>query len=106
MGLFSKGNSTAATVPTPPAAGSGLFTKSPAKEGAAASALSASSIVTPPQMTPPARPMQPASQHSSERQAYFQKLRVRIHAQLVERLDVQNLKALPAETVRTEVRVL
>ncbi|HWP39480.1 MAG TPA: CpaF family protein, partial [Tepidisphaeraceae bacterium] len=42
----------------------------------------------------------------SERQLYMQQLKVRIHQQLVERLDVQNLRALPPETVRAEVRVL
>jgi pilus assembly protein CpaF len=36
----------------------------------------------------------------------MQQLKVRIHQQLVERLDVQNLRALPPETVRAEVRVL
>jgi pilus assembly protein CpaF len=42
----------------------------------------------------------------TERQLYMQKLKVRIHQQLVERLDVQNLRTLPPETVRSEVRVL
>jgi pilus assembly protein CpaF len=46
----------------------------------------------------------PAQQ--SERNAYLQQLKVRIHQQLVQRLDVQNLRALPPETVRGEVRVL
>src|SRR5437879_827468 len=43
---------------------------------------------------------------SNERQAYFQQLRVRIHQKLVERLDVQNMRSLPADTVRNEVRSL
>src|SRR3954470_2479622 len=42
----------------------------------------------------------------SERQLYLQQLKVRIHQQLVARLDVQNLRSLPPETVRSEVRVL
>jgi len=42
----------------------------------------------------------------SERQLYFQQLKVRIHQQLVERLDVQNLRTLPPDVVRTEVRIL
>src|SRR3954470_16692104 len=42
----------------------------------------------------------------SERQLYLQQLKVRIHQQLVARLDVQNLRTLPPETVRSEVRVL
>src|SRR5437870_1059359 len=41
-----------------------------------------------------------------EREIYFDKMKVRIHQQLVERLDVQNLKLLPPETVRQEVRAL
>ena len=41
-----------------------------------------------------------------ERQLYFQQLRVRIHEQLVKKLDVQNLRTLPPETVRKEVRTL
>ncbi|MBV8780259.1 MAG: CpaF family protein [Phycisphaerae bacterium] len=42
----------------------------------------------------------------TERQLYFQQLKVRIHQQLVERLDVQNLRSLPPDVVRKEVRVL
>jgi len=42
----------------------------------------------------------------TERQKYLSQLKVKIHQQLVERLDVQNLRSLPAETVRSEVRVL
>src|SRR5437660_3406554 len=42
----------------------------------------------------------------TERQRYFQQLKVRMHQQLVERLDVQNLRQLPPEVVRSEVRVL
>jgi pilus assembly protein CpaF len=47
----------------------------------------------------------PTPQHA-ERQAYLQQLKVRIHQQLVTRLDLQNLRTLPPETVREEVRVL
>jgi len=42
----------------------------------------------------------------SERQVYLQKMKLRIHQQLVERLDMQNLKSLPPEVVRGEVRIL
>jgi pilus assembly protein CpaF len=42
----------------------------------------------------------------TERQVYMQQLKVRIHQQLVERLDVQNLRVMPPETVRAEVKVL
>src|SRR4029434_5935350 len=70
----------------------------PAKSGSVVTSTSASAssrnvgIVTPPPQT--------------ERQIYFQQLKVRIHQQLVERLDVQNLRTLPPEVVRSEVRVL
>src|SRR3954451_18696174 len=58
-------------------------------------------------LTPPPRNIgitNPAPQ--TERQVYFQQLKVRIHQQLVERLDVQNLRSLPPDTVRSEVRIL
>ena len=42
----------------------------------------------------------------SERSIYLQQLKVRIHQQLVQRLDVQNLRVLPPDTVRAEVRIL
>src|SRR5262249_59622012 len=48
--------------------------------------------------------VQPAA--PTERQLYMQQLKVRIHQQLVERLDVQNLRSLPHDTVRSEVRIL
>lgn len=41
-----------------------------------------------------------------ERQAYLQQLKQRLHQQLVERLDVQNLRSMPQNIVRQEVRVL
>src|SRR5688572_32646600 len=65
-----------------------------------------SDIVPPPSVfAKPGKPAAAAPQ-SAERLQYFQQLRVRIDQQLVERLDVQNLKTLPAETVRAEVRTL
>ncbi len=42
----------------------------------------------------------------TERQVQFNQMKVRIHQQLVERLDVQNLKTLPPDVVRSEVRTL
>ena len=42
----------------------------------------------------------------SERHGYLQQLKLRIHAQLVEKLDLQNMKNLPAESVRSEMRNL
>src|SRR5437763_8284736 len=55
-----------------------------------------------PAVTPPPPPVAPVV----ERNPYFQQMKVRIHQQLVDRLDVQNLKTLPPEVVRREVRVL
>src|ERR1044072_5489537 len=91
MGLFTK--SKAAVPPAPPKLGG---------DGA--------DIVQPPQAVPaPAIPkpvVPPPPAPLGERAVYMQQLRVRIHQQLVERLDVQNLKTLPADTVRAEVRIL
>ena len=54
-----------------------------------------------------AKPAIPAPQAPlGERAQYMQSLRVRIHQQLVERLDVQNLRATPMNVVRQEVRAL
>jgi pilus assembly protein CpaF len=55
--------------------------------------------VAKPVVPPPPAPL-------GERAVYMQQLRVRIHQQLVDRLDVQNLKTLPPDTVRAEVRIL
>jgi pilus assembly protein CpaF len=87
----------------------GLFTRSspttvapeaPKPEGAAeAFAPVSSAAAVRPHMAPPPPQL-------SERQLYMQQLKVRIHQQLVERLDVQNLRSLPPDTVRSEVRVL
>jgi pilus assembly protein CpaF len=49
----------------------------------------------------PAAPAQ-----NTERQMYLQRMKVRIHQQLVQRLDMQNLRTTPPETVRQEVRVI
>jgi pilus assembly protein CpaF len=48
----------------------------------------------------------PAPPPSSEHQLYFQQMKARIHQQLVARLDVQNLRSLPPDVVRQEVRLL
>src|SRR3954464_10487491 len=92
MGLFTKSN-TAKTIPAAPPTG---------KDGA--------DIVPPPQPEGISSTVKAhvaiKSVPLNERQLYFQQLRVRIHQQLVERLDVQNLRTLPPDTVRSEVRVL
>jgi pilus assembly protein CpaF len=107
MGLFSK---TTSPAPTQPAAQPVKAPPASAAAGAAVADVAAPSPapapVTPilrtgatvPQIVPP--PQQ------SERQIYLQKMKLRIHQQLVERLDMQNLKNLPPEVVRGEVRIL
>ena len=114
MGLFSKTNSPAApakpNIPPPPPEdrdGSDIVP--------APSSVSQASKIAP--LKPPVASSgmgssRPGSMPDSkptpigERQSQLQQLRVKIHQQLVERLDVQNLRSLPPETVRSEVRVL
>src|SRR5262245_27365289 len=95
MGLFSKGNSAAtipAAAPAAPANGNGQSSPAPAPAT--------------PAIPPPPRIEFAKAAPLTERQVYFQQLKVRLHQQLVERLDVQNLRTLPPNTVRSEVRVL
>ena len=87
----------------------GLFTKSKPQVPPPPPPLGqdGADIVAPPTFTPPPAPVAPPSPAPlGERAIYMQQLRVRIHQQLVERLDVQNLKTLPPDTVRAEVRIL
>jgi pilus assembly protein CpaF len=79
-----------------------LFTKSSSSSTALAEAPPAnrsSSVFAEPAPSPVAAP-------TSERHVYLQQLKLRIHAQLVEKLDLQNMKNLPAESVRGEMRNL
>jgi pilus assembly protein CpaF len=55
---------------------------------------------------PPAMPAAPAQSLTPERQAYLMQMRVKIHQKLVERLNVQNLRSMPINVVRQEVRTL
>jgi len=92
----------------------GLFTRTNTQstiEQAAAAASTMPGVSTgsgKPQSTLRAPP--PIANHNSlqltERQIQFNQMKVRIHQQLVERLDVQNLKTLPPDVVRSEVRTL
>jgi pilus assembly protein CpaF len=91
MGLFAR-NTSAVADPKAPAA------PNQANAGGAPAAKTRS------EFTPVAPP--PVSAPQSERQAYFQQMKVRIHQQLVTRLDLQNLRSLPPATVREEVRML
>jgi pilus assembly protein CpaF len=90
MGLFSR-NTTATTTTTiaPPGAG-------PSSAGGDDA----------PAIPLPARPGFGHPSPPSERQLYLQQLKVRLHQQLVDRLDVQTLRSMPAETVRAEVKLL
>ena len=54
----------------------------------------------------PTRPSIVAPAPPSERQVYMSQLKVKIHAQLVERLDMQGMRAMPPDVVRQEVRLL
>ena len=110
MGLFTRRDSNAAVaVPPPPKSGAA---------GADAESLIApppAALAPAPPPPPPAAPQLSMAQRlaekaagpamiatapPNERQIYLQQLKVRIHQQLVERLDMQNLKSMPPETVR------
>jgi pilus assembly protein CpaF len=99
MGLFTKNK---ANVPPPPPKlgqdGSDIVAP-PAGLAAGAAQQPHTTVAKPAQQMPASVPL-------GERAIYMQALRVRIHQQLVERLDVQNLKTLPPDTVRAEVRIL
>ena len=53
-----------------------------------------------------APPAPPPSGITPERQAYLMQMRVKLHQKLVERLNVQNLRSMPINVVRQEVRSL
>src|SRR4051812_21393750 len=61
-------------------------------KGAAAAPNNGSTLAPPPRNLGVTNPAP-----QTERQIYFQQLKVRIHQQLVERLDVQNLRTLPPD---------
>ena len=70
--------------------------------GASAAASRPTEVRLPP--PPPRTSMVAAPQ--TERQIFISAMKVRLHQQLVERLDVQNLRSLPADVVRSEVKEL
>jgi pilus assembly protein CpaF len=103
MGLFTR-NNTATTLPAPvlPEALGGdekLSTEVIASAPPEAP-------VAPPRNVPPVAHVHVSPAPLSEREVYLQQLKVKLHQQLVARLDVQNLKTLPPNTVRGEVRIL
>src|SRR5215207_1709743 len=63
----------------------------------------AAGVAVPP---PPLAPAPPQPTITPERQAYLTQMRVKIHQKLVERLNVQNLRSMPINVVRQEVRTL
>src|SRR4051794_11493172 len=112
MGLFTKNNSAASAVPSLDGLSEEAKRLALHKAAAATAGGDATDLVAPPPaglaaalaaQTAPGNSVAPAQ---TERQRYFQQLKVRMHQQLVERLDVQNLRQLPPEVVRSEVRVL
>jgi pilus assembly protein CpaF len=106
MGLFTRTNTGTPAIPAAPTPispdAAELIAPTPAAAPAPPAPVQAPVAQA---MQPPPRPMM-APPPTSERQTYFQQLKVKIHQKLVERLDVQNLRTLPPETVRNEVRAL
>jgi pilus assembly protein CpaF len=101
MGLFTKSTPATAVAETtaiPPAPK--LITPSQAE----LIAPTPSALQQPPKRTEEVRPV--LSGVALERANYLSSLKVKIHQKLVERLDVQNLRTMPPETVRGEVRML
>ncbi len=108
MGLFTKTSQPAPGAVSPDAMEGVGFMKpaQPSPTFKAAPAPAAPAVAVAPRMAP-ARPSAMQSQPIlSERNVHFDQMKVRIHQQLVERLDVQNLRSLPPDTVRSEVRVV
>ena len=88
---------------TPPASKT-IFGNRPAAAAAAPEAGSPQSRVE--GLAAPVTRASMVRQPMSERQAYMQQLRTKIHQQLIERLDMQTLKKMRQEQVRREVRQL
>ena len=90
----------------------GLFSRNTATETPAATLVpadaAAKAVVPDPAKVQfaPQRPSIIAPAAPTERQIYMTQLRVRIHQQLVERLDLQNLRTMSPDVVRQEVRML
>jgi pilus assembly protein CpaF len=102
MGLFSKSGATAVLPPPERTVDDAGPASQPKLVTPAAVPTVAQPYVAPgaPLNPPPPIVVQP------ERNPYLQQMKVRIHHQLVDRLDVQNLKTLPPDVVRREVRIL
>src|SRR4051812_4254346 len=98
MGLFTRKESAPGAIPQPPKP------MTPEEQAAIVQPPAAPSLAQ--KLADKNRTSMVVPNAPTERQMYLQQLKVRIHQQLVERLDVQNLRTLPPETVRSEVRVL
>jgi pilus assembly protein CpaF len=105
MGLFTRGSPqpAAPAAPAAPAEGVGLAANPKAADVQRAPMPL---VAATPNIAPPPRPAALMTAVVNERTTHFDQLKVRIHQQLVERLDVQNLRSLPPDTVRAEVRVV
>ncbi len=95
MGLFSR----------TPAASTTVAEAAPEAGSAAATETKPNVPVTKPLLAP-TRPSIVAPPPPTERQIYASQLKVRIHQQLVERLDMQGMRTLAPDVVRREVRQL
>src|SRR4051812_19672847 len=102
MGLFTKSNPKPVTPVVPSVGAPGIVDAPPAAVVPAGPGPGTPA----PLRTATMSPQMVAMPQQSERQVYLQKMKLRIHQQLVERLDMQNLKNLPPEVVRGEVRIL
>jgi pilus assembly protein CpaF len=104
MGLFSKNAPAAATAT--PAAKQPEGTIPGVTPGGVPAAAAIPAAGVPVSSLPRSSAAAPVSLPQTERQQYMNALKVRIHQKLVERLDMQNIRALPPDVVRAEVRLL
>jgi pilus assembly protein CpaF len=98
MALFSFDRKESKTEPVAASNGNGHAEGANGNGNGAATGLAA----PPPPLA--ATPQQPTI--TPERQAYLTQMRVKVHQKLVERLNVQNLRSMPINVVRQEVRTL
>jgi len=106
MGLFTK---TTSANGAGSEKGGGTATIAPPKPVGASSVapiVQAPPIIPPPPTPAAARNFAIGQTVTLERNSQFDLLKIKIHQQLVERLDVQNLRTLPPDTVRAEVRIV
>jgi len=87
----------------------GIFARRSAAEEApqeAAAVAPAAKLPVYVSVPPPSGAVAPSVPPSPDRQAYLAQMKARLHQQLLDRLDVQNLRTLPADLVRQEVRLV